>query len=191
MRFPEAIAHMRAGGTINASVLHYLGFASQPMRVWHGAGELVTPDGYRWQGIGDVVSIEGGGQQLGVVATNLTLTMAASSDLMTDDMIARALESEAEVYGRRYFMAIQFFNEHWQPVDAYRAVYVGVMDRMTFKRSPGLRQITLNIESPFVRRRTPRLQTFSDRDQKSRFANDKGLEFISSLKDKTVIWPKF
>lgn len=191
MRFPEAIATMKAGGTINASVLHFLDFTSGAMRVWHGFGPLVTADGHTWSGIGEVVSIEGGGQQAGVVATNLTLTLAADSDLVTDDMVARALASETEVYGRRYYMALQFFNEAWQPVDSYRVVYVGVMDRMTFKRNRDLRQITLNVESPFVRRRTPRLQTFSDRDQRSRYPTDKGLEFISSLKDKTVTWPKF
>lgn len=191
MRFPAAIAHMRAGGTLNANVLHYLGFTSEPKRVWHGFGELVTPDGRAWQGVGEVVSIEGGGQQQGVVATNMTLTLAAGSDLLTDELIATALDSEDEVYGRLYFQAIQFFDEDWQPVDDYRAIYVGAMDRMSFKRSSTLRQIILNIESAFVRRRTPRLQMFSDRDQKSRFANDRGLEFMSSLKNKTVLWPKF
>lgn len=191
MRFPAAIAHMRAGGTINANVLHYLGFASGAMRVWHGFGPLVTTDGRTWDGIGDVVTIEGGGQQQGVVATNLTLTLAAGSDLLTDDLIAKALDSENEVYGRRYFMAVQFFDEAWQPVDDYRAIYVGAMDRMSFKRSADVRQIVLNIESAFVRRRTPRLQMFSDRDQKSKYPTDKGLEFMSSLKNKTVTWPKF
>jgi hypothetical protein len=191
VRFPEAIALMRAGGTLNAGVLHFMDFTSGAMRTWNGFGDLVTSDGASWRGLGDVVSIEGGGQQAGVVATNMTLALAADSDLLTDDMVSRALNSETEVYGRRYFMGIQFFDEDWQPVDDYRVIFVGVMDRMTFRRTVEQRQIALNVESPFVRRRTPRLQTLSDRDQKSRFPDDHGLEFVSSLKSKTVKWPKF
>jgi len=156
MRFPDAIATMKAGGRINAAILHYLGFTSGAMRVWQGFGSIETADGLTWNGIGDVVTVDGGGQQAGLVANNITLTLAAGSDDLTDDLVQKAIASEAEVYGRRYFMAVQFMDGGWQPVDTYRAIYVGVMDRMTFKRSADLRQITLNVESPFVRRRTPR-----------------------------------
>lgn len=191
MRMPDAVDVLRRGGSLNAGVLCYFGFASGAQRVSLGAGDVTTHDGARWRGIGDVVSIEGGGQQAGVVATNMTLTLAASSDDLTDDVIARALDSEHEIYGRTFFMALQFFDAAWQPVDAYRVVYVGFMDRMSFRRTAGLRQVELNIESPFVRRRTPRLQTFSDRDQRRRYPGDRGLEFLSSLKDKSVTWPKY
>jgi len=191
MRFPEAIAVMRAGGRINAGVLHFMDFKDDPRRAWMGRGPLVTYDGKTWDGIGDVVTVSGGGQQVGVVANNMTLTFAASEDVITDDLVAKAIDSEAQVFGRRYLMAVQFFDEDWQPVDQYRVIYAGVMDRMSFRHSASERILTLNIESPFVRRRTPRLETFSDRDQKSKYPNDKALEFISSLKDKTVLWPKY
>ena len=191
MRFPESIATMRAGGRINAGVLHFMDFADDPTYLWMGFGDLVTTNGLLWRGMGDAVTIEGGGQQIGVVANNLSITLAGSSDVITDDFTAKALESETQVYGRRYRMYIQFFTEDWQPADSYRTIYVGVMDRMTFKRSADLRQITLNIESPFVRRRVPRLELFSDRDQKSKYPTDRALEFMSDLKQKSVDWPKY
>jgi len=191
MRFPTAVTTMRAGGKLNAGVLHYMNFSSGLKRVWHGFGTLRTTDGAMWDGVGDVVTIDGGGQQSGVVASNMTLTVAATSDLLTDEIVAAALASETEVYGRLYYMAIQFFDEDWQPVDTYRVVYVGTMDRMTFKRNADLRQITLNVESPFVRRRTPRLETFSDRDQRAKFPTDEAFEFISGNAAKNPIWPKY
>jgi hypothetical protein len=191
MRLPETIAVMRAGGRINAGILHFMDFKDDPHYCWMGFGDLVTKDGITWKGIGDVVSMEGGGQQAGIIANNLTLTLAGSSDLITDEMIARALDSENQVYGRRYFTAIQFFTEDWQPTDSYRVIYVGVMDRMSFKRSATQREISLNIESPFVRRRVPRLELFTDRDQRSKYPDDLMFEFISGLRDKAVQWPKF
>lgn len=191
MSFPTAVETMRAGGSINAGILHYLNFTSGAKRVWHGFGTLRTSDGLSWDGVGDVVTIEGGGQQAGVVASNMTLTVAANSDLLTDDIVAAALDSETEVYGRLYYMGLQFFDQDWQPVDPYRVIYVGVMDRMTFKRTADLRQIVLNVESQFVRRRTARIETFSYTDQQSKYVADKAFEFVSGNAAKNPIWPKY
>ena len=38
MRFPAAIAAMRAGGTINAAVLHFLDFKDAALFAWNGFG---------------------------------------------------------------------------------------------------------------------------------------------------------
>jgi hypothetical protein len=190
MRMPEAVALMRAGGELNIAVLHTLEFADGTEYVWQGVGPLVA-GGITYQGIGDVVNVDGTGQQAGVVAGNLTITLAGASDLLTDPLLIRVMEQQTLVKGRRYVMGLQFCDEGWQPVDTARIVYVGVMDQMTVKWTPDLRQVILNVESPFVRRRVPRLETFSDRDQKSKFPTDKGLENVSGLKDKIVKWPKY
>lgn len=187
MRMPEAIALMRAGGTLNVAVLHYLAFGDGAAYLWQGFGPLTT-QGITYQGIGDVVSVEGGGQQAGVIANNLTITLAAGSDLLTDPLLTRVLEQQLLVKGREYSMSLQFCDEQWQPIDTPRVIFVGAMDQMTIKRTPGTRAIILNVESFFVRRRVPRLETFSDRDQKSKYPNDKGLEFQSGLKNKMVTW---
>ena len=187
MKMPEAIALMRAGGTLNVAVLHYLNFADGAAYLWQGFGPLTT-QGITYQGIGDVVSVEGMAQQAGVVATNLTITLAAGSDLLTDPLLTRVLSQQSLVKGREYQMSLQFCDEKWQPVDTPRVVFVGAMDQMQIKRTPETRQVILNVESFFVRRRVPRLETFSDRDQKSKYPNDKGMEFQSGLKNKIVTW---
>lgn len=191
MMFPEAIEHMRAKGRVNVSILHRMDFKSGTSRAWHALGPLVTGDGQAWTGIGSVVSIEGGGQQAGVVAPNLILTLAGNSDLISDDLTRMALNSETEVYGRRYGLALQFFDDDWQPTGAYRYIYSGIMDRMEFRRTALTREIRLNIESPFVRRRTKRARFFTHKDQQREWPNDRGLEFISTLASKTVTWPKY
>lgn len=186
MRFPETIAVMRQGGSIKAALLIFMDFKDDPRRVWTGFGDLKTVDGAVWSGIGDVVSIEGGGAQSGAVAGNMTLTIPA-----TDEMVAKALASEAQVYGRRIYTAVQFFTEDWQPTDSFRVVFSGVMDRMNFNLSSDRQTISLNAESPFVRRRTERLIVGSDRDRRARFPNDRMFEFVSTLVNKTVTWPRF
>ena len=182
---------MRRTGHINASVLHYLAFKNDPHFLWIGYGTLTTLDGRVWKGIGEVVSMQGGGQQVGLVANNMTLTLAGDSDLLTDAIIAKTLDTSNQVYGQRYFAAIQFFDEYWQPVDDYKIFYIGVMDKMTYRKSVAQRSISLNIESAFVRRRAPRLEMFTDRSQKNDYPSDRGLEFVSSLKTRTVLFPNY
>jgi hypothetical protein len=109
---------------------------------------------------------------------------------MTDDIINAGLHSDVEVYGRQYFQAIQFFDQNNRPIDTFRASFVGMMDTITFSQSAGVRRLVLNVEGPFVRRRSPRVEYFSDADQKRRLSTDRGLEFISGLVRKSVQWPK-
>ncbi len=189
MRFPAAIDLMRRNGRINVAILHFLDFADGPAYVWQGYGRMKVGN-VTYSGLGEVVGVDGGGQQAGIVANNLTLTLAAGSDQLTDPLLVRVLGQQSLVKGRRYKMALQFCDDNWQPVDSTRVVYVGVMDQMTVKRAIESRQITLNVESPFVRRRVPRLQLFSVRDQQSKYPADRGLEFISQLENKIVTWPK-
>ncbi len=191
MRFPDLVQAMAEGGRITAAKLHYFDFKDAPVWAWEGFGPLRTYDNQLWQGIGDVVSTEGGGYQAGIVAANLQVNIATSVDGLPDEIVQAALNSESQVYGRRYFQAVQYFDDDLNIIGQFIALFVGVMDRMTFKQSADIRQITLNVESPLVRRRTARVQYFSDVDQRKRDADDRAFEFISALRDKTVSWPKY
>lgn len=193
MKFPAAIAQMKATGKINVATLYTFEFASGTARMWSGIGDLVGTDGHTYSGCGDLVSVEGGGQQTGFVAPSMTLTLAGDSDLITDTLTQRIINSESEVYGRWFRMALQFFGEDWQPLDAPLYIYAGIMDRMEYNRDgvAGSRAIKLIVESPFVRRRTPRVKMWTDKDQKRLDPTDRLLEFLSGLQNATVTWPKY
>ena len=191
MKFPDVVHVMRQGGRIVAQRLHYFDFASGPVHAWEGFGEFVSVDGRTWKGAGPVVRVEGGGYASGLAANNLKLTVAISKDDISDAIIRAATNSNSDVYGRRYFTAVQFFDDQGQPLDNYHPYFIGVMDRMTYRATATTREITLNVEGPFVRKKTPRLLYFTDRDQRRRKANDGFLQFISTLQSKAVTWPKY
>jgi hypothetical protein len=191
VRIPSVLSYIRDHGKINLARLHFMDFRFDPMRAWEGFGRLATIDGQVWDGVGDVVTVSGGGYQSGLSATNMVVTVAAGADVLSDPIITAALKSESRVYGRRYIQYLQFFNEDWQPVDRPKPVFVGVMDRMSFSYTADQRQVILNIETPFVRRRTPRTDYFSGPSQKKRDANDTFLDGLSALRDKTVTWPDY
>lgn len=191
MKFPDIVAYMATGGKISAAKLHFMAFKNNPQWAWEGFGPLTTYDGQAWQGVGDVVMTEGGGYQAGTIAGNLKVTVAASEDSLPDKIVQAAINSENEVYGRRYFQGVQYFDEASQALGPFITVFVGVMDRMSIRHSADTREITLNVESPFVRRRTARVSYFSDADQRLRDPADRGFEFVSTLANKTVAWPKY
>lgn len=191
MKFPETIAASRAGGRINVARLHFLGFKSAEKYIFEGFGTIHTKDGKTWDGVGEIVSVEGGSQGSGTVASNLTLTLASQSDKLTDELVSYAMTSETEVRGRRYAQALQFMDDDFKPLDFPRFIYVGVMDRIGFQQSLDTRQLLLFVESPLVRRRTARIDIFSDRAQRRRDPTDRLLEGMSALANKTVNWPKY
>lgn len=188
MNLPETmLAAAATNGAIRAGLLVFMDFVDEPMWAWLGNFDLTTTDGRIWKGIGDVVSVEGGGQSLGMVAPSMSFTIAA-----TEEMLALAKESRNRVYGRRIRVAIQFFDEDWQTLDQPQVWFSGVMDHMRIKFAQGGQHlITLLAESPFVRRKTPRILPLTDAAQKERYPGDRGLEFVAGLKDKTVNWPVF
>jgi hypothetical protein len=192
VRFPEVIATMRAGGRITVARLHYFDFASGPVRLWEGFGPLTTVStGEVWQGDGKVLRIEGGGQASGLFSANMKLSVALDENANTDPIVKAVLSAQSEIYGRRYFCALQFFNEAQRSVDGYKPYFVGAMDSVSYKATATTREVTLNIEGPFVRKKNPRVTYFSDRDHKRRAPDDDFLSRISRLQTKTIQWPKY
>jgi hypothetical protein len=191
MRFPEAIRIMAQGRRIKASRIHFMDFRSVPKWIWEGRGKLKTADGQVWDGTGVVIGVSGGSYQAGATAANMELSLAAKKDDLSDDLIASGVNSESEVYGRRYLQGIQLFTKKNKPVDQFFVSFLGFMDYVKFAHDKTKRSLTLNVESAFVRKRAARVRYFSDADQKSwRDPNDKFFEWISGLKDKNFPWPK-
>jgi hypothetical protein len=48
--------------------------------------------------------------------------------------------------------------------------------------------ISVTAENVLVKLERPVVRRFTNEDQKSRFPNDKGLEFVAGLQDKDILW---
>jgi hypothetical protein len=187
MRFPTAIAAMRDGGSIRAAILVRLDFKTAPKAVHLGNGNIITLDGTVWTGLGDVISIEGGGQAAGMVAPQMIFTVPA-----TREMLDLADDTANEVYGRFIGVALQFIDENWQAVDSPRVIFTGIMDHMRSQIGRnGTASLKLIAESPFVRRATAIVKSFTDADHQAQYPGDRFFEFVPGLKDKKLAWPVF
>lgn len=191
MKMPSAMAAMRATGRVNMAILAQYFFADQTLQLWSGTGPLTTLDGLQWQGAGKLVSIGEIDQAVNTEAVGLTTKLAHDSTVLTDSLINEAIKSQANVKGRMFILGQQFFDENWQPVEAWRSLFIGGMDQISIRMTAELREVQLTIEGFFAQRSMPRPLYYSDRDQKNDYPNDRGFEFVSSLREKNVQWPRF
>jgi hypothetical protein len=71
---------------------------------------------------------------------------------------------------------------------AYVEVFSGELDQMNIEEAAETAVVSVTAENVLVKLERPVVRRFSDQDQKSRFPNDKGLEFVASLQDKDILW---
>ena len=73
------------------------------------------------------------------------------------------------------------------PID-YVEIFSGELDQMTVLEEAETCTISVTAESVLIKLERPVVRRFTDQDQKSRYPNDKGLEFIASLQNREIVW---
>lgn len=185
--FSETAAAALAGRTVRVAQLVFLDFTSQPMRLWLGRGRLIA-GGQEWSGLGELGSISGIEMPLGGTAPVTTLGLSG----VDPDLVAKALDASAEVKGRAAIVSMQFFDEAWQVLDNPYAVMTGLMDRISVAAPDvATRTVEVTVEWLFTRRAIPPFGMLSDRDQKSLYPGDRGLEQVAAMQNKSTTWPSY
>jgi hypothetical protein len=107
------------------------------------------------------------------------------------DAVARVKAAESEAIGRTMQIFLQFFDEDWQPLDGPISLRKGRMTGFAFSGAgPVNRSIVVRAEGALLARGRPPGTYLSDAEQNARFPGDKGLEFVASLQNATVVFPK-
>lgn len=182
----SALAALIAQRTVRVATLVFFDFASAPLRVWSGFGALQA-GGYTWSGLGELGSISDVEIPLNGSAPTVTFTLAG----VAPELVGPALASRDEVFDRLVQVFFQHFDETWAPVDAPLCVYSGRMDLMRVKAPDArTRVVEVTAEWEFTTRATPAFGYLSDADQKARAPGDRGAEFVASMADKTVVFPR-
>ena len=151
-----------------------VGFTSGAAYYWDGFGPL-TCYGHTYLGAANVVARSEIPFGVDDEAGDLTLTMSGVDATILNMVRAE----EAEIYGRPLVIWGQFFGEDLQPSGTRWQLFNGTMDVPTYSAgSVGERSITIPCEGEWTDRNSPRHSLFSDKDQKARFAGDRGLEYV-------------
>ncbi len=193
--FPQAIAAKLAGRTVAASLLCFMDFRVTPRRWWMGFGDLEA-GGYTWQGMGELIQIDGLEQPIGTVAPKTTFQLSG----VDPTVVKLAKKASDRVKDRRCRVYLQYFDitpddasvAPWSLLDEPFAIWSGMMDQLTYSgQGPSQRGVTQSAESLWTNRSRPPFGLWSDRDQNARFPGDRGLEQVPSLVKKQARWPVF
>lgn len=67
-------------------------------------------------------------------------------------------------------------------------IFSGLMDVMEITDNGETANIRLSVENALITGRRTKLRRYTSEEQKKRFPNDKGLDFINQLQDKELVW---
>jgi hypothetical protein len=152
-------------------------FDSAPLYVWTGYGDLV---------IGSKTYL-GAGQLLNISSVSETTEMEAKGAVITLSGIPSSILSLAlqEPYQGRECRI--YFGVTSSPSD-YVEVFSGELDQMNVDEEADSAVLSLTAENVLIKLERPVVRRFTSEDQKSRFPNDRGLEYVASLQDKEIFW---
>jgi len=146
---------------------------------------------YLWSGYGDLVigskTYLGAGQLLNISSIAETTEMEAKGATISMSGIPASFLSLAldEPYQGRECRI--YFGITSDP-SAYVEVFSGELDQMNIEEQAEAASISVTAENVLVKLERPVVRRFTNEDQKSRFPNDRGLEFVASLQDKEIFW---
>lgn len=180
---PSVVREIAAGNRVAAAMLFEFEFQSGTQRYSDGKGRLQI-DGEEWLGLGEMLSVSGLEQSVGMSAPQATFTLSGVDAFLLNV----AANGSSEATGRPCCVYVQFLKPDGTPLDNKIALWPGIMDTVALSAGVGRQTISLTAETLFVDRvRAPwGLQT--DTDQQARWPGDRGFEFTPSLIFKTVNW---
>lgn len=202
---PAELATELLSSSIEPALMAELFFDSGTLRLWTGYGEL------EWNG----ETFFGGGNFIGVSEITETQEVEAKGIVCTlsgipSNLIALALGENSR--GRRFRLYMTAVNtgqyvateetpgrveledgagyillENTMTQEPYR-IFSGLMDTIEITDSGDTANLRLTVENALIIGQRAKVRRYTPEEQKKRFPNDKGLDFINQLQDKEVVW---
>jgi hypothetical protein len=150
---------------------------SGPVYLWSGYGDLEIED-RTYLGAGSLLSISSVSETTELEAKGASISVSG----IPTSFLSLALQEPYQ--GRECRI---YFGMTDSPSD-YVEVFSGELDQMNIEEAVETATISITAENVLIRLERPVVRRFTNEDQKSRFPNDKGLEYVASLQDKDILW---
>lgn len=148
---------------------------------WTGYGNL-TFGGTTYIGSGDFLNISNILENAEVQANNVTISLSG----IPSTLISSSLNETYQ--GRSCKVYLGVLDSSNAVVSDPYLIFSGRMDLMSIDDGGQTCTISVSAESRLIDLDRTRERRYTSEDQKIDFPNDKGLEFITDLQDKEIIW---
>jgi len=154
---------------------------STPVYLWTGYGTL-TYAGKGYLGTGDLGTIAPVEETTDLSARGLMFQLSG----IPTAFISHALNDNYQ--GRSCSVQLGALSPTAGLIASPVTVFVGRMDVMAISDDGSTAQITMSAESRLVDFRRVKESRYTDEEQGTIDANDKGLEFVNAIQEKTIYW---
>ena len=177
---------------------------SAPLYLWSGYGDLVIDD-KTYLGAGQVLNISSVSETTEMEAKGAVISISG----IPSSFLSLALQEPYQGRECRIYFGIDLAAESvlqesgfsllledggfLAPEDSgisLTEIFSGELDQMSIEETADSANISVAVENVLVKLERPIIRRFTNEDQKSRFPNDRGLEYVASLQDKEVFWGK-
>lgn len=181
-------------------------FDSGAVRLWSGVGDLVW-NGYTWTGGGSLLRVDAVEESNEIKAVGTTVALSG----IPSDLLSLALQEDYQ--GRDLKIYLGAFSVDTQYLTQENGDYVlkedggklylltetdiisdpvvlfsGRMDTMTIQESGDTSTIQVTVENRLIDFERSKERRYTSEDQKIDYPTDKGLEFVTSIQDKEIVW---
>lgn len=181
-------------------------FDSGAVRLWSGVGDLVW-NGYTWTGGGSLLKVDSIEESNEIKAVGTTVALSGiPSDLLSIALQEDYQGRELKIYLGAFSVETQFLSQengdYILKEDGGRLylltetdiisdpviLFSGRIDTMTIQESGETSTIQLTVENRLIDFERTKERRYTSEDQKIDYPTDKGLEFVTSIQDKEIVW---
>ena len=157
---------------------------TQTLRVWTGYSEF-NIDGQNYLGLGNLISVGQVEESADVKANGLNITLTG---LDTTILSGAFNETQQGIVVNVKFGVLTTTSNAIAVVDTPYQIFSGTVDTVSIMEDGETSTIQYNIESKLISLEKALDFRYTDQDQKFFFPNDKGLEFVDDMQDKSIDW---
>ena len=149
--------------------------------LWNGIGSL-TYDSKTYIGAGNLLAISPISENVELKASGITVQLSGISD----PLLAKAKTENYQ--GRELSVKFGGLDSNDSIIADPVIVFSGFMDTMTISEGGETATITVTVENRLIEFEKTRVRRYTDNDQRIDHPNDKGLEYVSQIQEKEIIW---
>ena len=149
--------------------------------LWNGIGNL-THDSKTYIGAGNLLSISSIAENVELKAAGVTVVLSGISD----PLLSKAQTEDYQ--GRELTIKLGGFDSSGNVIADPIIVFSGFMDTMTISDGGDTATIAVTVENRLVEFEKTRVRRYTDNDQRILHPTDKGLEFVSQIQEKEIVW---
>lgn len=180
-----------------------LEFDSGDVYLWNGVGQL-NANGNTYLGAGNLLGFSQVEETSEIAARGMSLQLSGlNSSILSLALNEPYQNRPCNVWFGLIAVPSYLLTESYEGIDYESSenvllfdiddiytieLFSGIIDTMTISEDGTQTTVALNVESKMIDLERPRVSRYTSEDQKLRFPNDRGLEFVTDIQDKEILW---